>query len=58
MGYNTGNRERTFRIAAEADDRHLAYFNAVSEGYFNSLRIPILQGRPFLREDVVTAPWS
>jgi putative ABC transport system permease protein len=61
MGYNTGRRERAFQIVGRpgAEDRSQssAAFNAVSAGYFETLQIPLLQGRSFDSHDVANTPW-
>ncbi|MFZ0590468.1 MAG: ABC transporter permease, partial [Bryobacteraceae bacterium] len=61
MGYNTGRRDRTFRIIGKTEDAsaraHVADFNAISEDYFRTLQIPLLAGRPFERTDTGTARW-
>jgi putative ABC transport system permease protein len=56
MGYNTGRRERGFRIAGESQ-ASVADFNAVGGDYFKTLGIPLLAGRAFTPADSVTAPW-
>ncbi len=59
--YNTGRRERTFRILGRweesAAEGHIADFNAISDDYFKTLRIPLLEGRSFQRTDTARAPW-
>ncbi len=61
MTYNTGRRERSFRIVGQTGDSatetHGGDFTAVSEDYFKTLQIPLLAGRPFKRTDSVNAPW-
>lgn len=61
MGYNTGRRERAFRIMRQRTDNGLdqpsAAFNAVSAGYFETLQIPLLNGRYFNAHDSRDAPW-
>lgn len=56
MGYNTGRRERIFRMPGE-QSAQTADFTAVSGDYFGTLRIPLLAGRTFTRSDSLTAPW-
>jgi putative ABC transport system permease protein len=43
--------------ANSADDRRTAVFNAVSEGFFETLRIPILRGRYLNPRDVESNSW-
>jgi putative ABC transport system permease protein len=57
MGYNTGRRERNLRVDGRSDMSSVA-FNAVSTEYFKTLRIPLLAGREFSRQDDQNAPWS
>lgn len=61
MGYNTGRRERTFRIAGQSNGgtggQRVADFNAISADYFQTLRIPMWEGRSFERTDTEGAPW-
>ncbi len=61
MGYNTGRRERTFRIIGKTEDvvagQRVADFNAISPDYFKTLQIPMLEGHSFERTDTEAAPW-
>ncbi len=61
MGYNTGRRERTFRIVGQTEysvtDQRTADFNAISADYFKTLQIAMLEGRSFMSTDIKTAPW-
>jgi putative ABC transport system permease protein len=60
MGYNTGRRDRSFRIGGQNIPRSelpVASFNAVSAGYFNTLQIPLLRGRGFDSRDTVNETW-
>jgi putative ABC transport system permease protein len=61
MGYNTGRRDRAFRIAGQAEEgiatQTIADFNPISADYFETLQIPILAGRSFKRTDTGTGPW-
>lgn len=61
MGYNTGRRDRGFRIHGQQDgtgpEQRSASFNAVSAGYFNTLQIPLLRGRAFDPHDIESEPW-
>jgi putative ABC transport system permease protein len=56
MGYNTGRRERGFRIAGESQ-AYVADFNTVGGDYFKTLGIPLVAGRAFTADDSLTAPW-
>ncbi len=59
--YNTGRRERAFRIVGQSEqpntERHVADFNAISADYFKTLRISLLEGRSLQRNDSANAPW-
>lgn len=47
-GYNTGRRDRTFRVVGETLEKageQRASFNIVGSGYFQTLQIPLLAGR-------------
>jgi len=61
MGYNTGRRERGFKIVGErkeeGSDHAVAAFNAVSADYFKTLQIPLMRGRYFEALDDGRAPW-
>lgn len=61
MGYNTGRRERAFRIPGlhdgDGSGQVVASLNAVSPGYFNTLEIPLLRGRTFDSRDNLSTPW-
>jgi putative ABC transport system permease protein len=61
MGYNTGRRERGFKIIGErkeeGPDNAVAAFNAASADYFKTLQIPLLRGRYFETRDDERAPW-
>jgi len=61
MGYNTGRRERTFRIVDQPNDtaanQRVADFNAISADYFKTLQIPLFEGRSFKRTDTTASPW-
>ena len=56
IGYNTGRRERGFRIAGQSQ-AFVADFNTVGGDYFKTLGIPLLAGRAFSPADSLTAPW-
>ena len=61
QSYNSGRRERVFQILGQpgesAAEKHVADFNAVSDDYFKTLRIPLLKGRPLQRNDTAHASW-
>jgi putative ABC transport system permease protein len=61
MGYNTGLRERDFRIIGRHEDygsdRPTAAFNMVSADYFKTLEVPLLKGRDFDSSDDEKSPW-
>jgi len=56
IGYNTGRRERDFRIAGQSQ-AFVADFNTAGGDYFKTLGIPLLAGRAFSPADSLTAPW-
>jgi putative ABC transport system permease protein len=56
MGYNTGRRERGFRMTGQPQP-YVADFNAVGGDYFKTLGIPLLAGRAFTPADSLMAPW-
>lgn len=58
MGYNTGRRERAFRIVGQEGQDRNADFNGVSSRYFEALHIPLLKGRYFSDKDNASAPWA
>jgi len=61
MEYSTGRRERMFQISghAQSDPLHkpVSDFNTISPGYFDTLRVPLLEGRNFTPGDNAAAPW-
>lgn len=61
MGYNTGRRERTFHIAGQNNDeiagQRVADLNAISADYFQTLRIPMLEGRGLKGSDTEGTHW-
>jgi len=60
-GYNTGRRERAFRIMGEdldkSPNKRTALFNIVSSGYFRTLQIPLLAGRYIDQGDGESKGW-
>ncbi|MGC1295421.1 MAG: FtsX-like permease family protein, partial [Alloacidobacterium sp.] len=61
MEYSTGRRERMFQISghAQSDPSHkpVSDFNTITPGYFDTLRIPLVEGRTFTPGDNGTTPW-
>lgn len=61
MGYNTGRRHRMFHIAGQVENgvagQRIADFNPISADYFETLQIPMLEGRSFQRTDTQASPW-
>jgi putative ABC transport system permease protein len=57
----TGAYDVTFAVEGAAGpagkNRYDARYAAVSDGYFRTMKIPLVQGREFTDRDVVSAPW-
>ena len=59
-GPQRGRRMRTFTVAGSrttSNDRLESGYNAVSAGYFRTMKIPLLKGRDLTDRDTADSPW-